>query len=278
MPLSIFTYFRKAYFLLHFLSPFLVLRLTASSFVFYSINFLIVCVFSCFCLSLFYLSIPPVYVFRPSPGIFCFFMLSDVCIGPRRCVPTFISRNCNKPQHVRFWSPLYIAPVRHFQLQALQTSRWSQSAAEHIRICPSWRMRRNISNSPVVNKYTVTPYVVRAVSVGHLISQCQLIPFEQSVPQHTYHFSNRNHRSNCSAVPSHMHIYFEWVNTKYFMFNPLKAELNPICPLLALFGAHHILHISRIRVKLKLTFFSLLKEKNTDWRRFKLGADTGISA
>jgi hypothetical protein len=33
------------------------------------------------------------------------------------------------------------------------------------------------------------------------------------------------------------------------LFNPLKAELNPICPLLALLGAHPILHISRIRVK-----------------------------
>jgi len=30
--------------------------------------------------------------------------------------------------------------------------------------------------------------------------------------------------------------------------NPLNAELNPICPLLALLGAHHILYISRIRV------------------------------
>ena len=28
----------------------------------------------------------------------------------------------------------------------------------------------------------------------------------------------------------------------------LNAELNPICPLLALLGAHHILHVSRIRV------------------------------
>jgi len=27
--------------------------------------------------------------------------------------------------------------------------------------------------------------------------------------------------------------------------NPLKAELNPICHLLALLRAHHILHISR---------------------------------
>jgi hypothetical protein len=33
------------------------------------------------------------------------------------------------------------------------------------------------------------------------------------------------------------------------MFNPLNAELNPICHLLALLGAHHTLHISRIRVK-----------------------------
>jgi len=32
-------------------------------------------------------------------------------------------------------------------------------------------------------------------------------------------------------------------------FNPLNAELNPICHLLAFLGAHHILHVSRIRVK-----------------------------
>jgi hypothetical protein len=29
----------------------------------------------------------------------------------------------------------------------------------------------------------------------------------------------------------------------------LNAELNPICHLLALLGAHHILHVSEIRVK-----------------------------
>ena len=32
-------------------------------------------------------------------------------------------------------------------------------------------------------------------------------------------------------------------------FNPLNAKLNSICHLLALLGVHHILHISRIRVK-----------------------------
>jgi len=33
--------------------------------------------------------------------------------------------------------------------------------------------------------------------------------------------------------------------------NPLNAELNLICHLLALLGAHHILHVSGIRVKVK---------------------------
>jgi len=31
--------------------------------------------------------------------------------------------------------------------------------------------------------------------------------------------------------------------------NPLNAELNPICYLLALLGSHHFLHVSKIRVK-----------------------------
>ena len=39
--------------------------------------------------------------------------------------------------------------------------------------------------------------------------------------------------------------------------NPLKPELNLICYLLALLGAHHFLHVSRIRVKL-LTFRLLM--------------------
>jgi len=35
------------------------------------------------------------------------------------------------------------------------------------------------------------------------------------------------------------------------LVNALKTELNPICYLLALLGAHHILHVSRIRVNLE---------------------------
>ena len=41
------------------------------------------------------------------------------------------------------------------------------------------------------------------------------------------------------------------------IFNPLNAQLNPICHLLALLGAHHILHVSRIRLKMILTAVNL---------------------
>ena len=34
--------------------------------------------------------------------------------------------------------------------------------------------------------------------------------------------------------------------------NSLNAELNPICHLLALLGAHHVFHVSGLRVKIQL--------------------------
>jgi hypothetical protein len=37
-----------------------------------------------------------------------------------------------------------------------------------------------------------------------------------------------------------------------YYINPLNAELNPICHLLALLVAHHILHVSRITVNSRL--------------------------
>ena len=43
-------------------------------------------------------------------------------------------------------------------------------------------------------------------------------------------------------------VYFLFDNTDVKYINHLNAQLNPICHLLALLGAHHILHVSRIRV------------------------------
>jgi len=41
----------------------------------------------------------------------------------------------------------------------------------------------------------------------------------------------------------------------YLHFNPLNAKLNPICHFLALLGAHHILHVSRIRIKGRTSYY-----------------------
>ena len=56
-------------------------------------------------------------------------------------------------------------------------------------------------------------------------------------------------KTKCTAIQVHLH-------SEHFV-NPLNPELNPICYLLALLQAHHILHVSRIRVKL-LTFRLLM--------------------
>jgi len=37
--------------------------------------------------------------------------------------------------------------------------------------------------------------------------------------------------------------------SSYMKFNPLKTELNPICHLLELLGAHHIFHVCGLMVK-----------------------------
>ena len=47
------------------------------------------------------------------------------------------------------------------------------------------------------------------------------------------------------------------INLDTTFINPLNPELNPICYLLALLGAHHFLHVSRIRVK-SLTLMRLM--------------------
>ena len=50
------------------------------------------------------------------------------------------------------------------------------------------------------------------------------------------------------------HIAFPYETGRHItVFNPFNAELNPICHLLALLGAHHILHVSRERVKIVST-------------------------
>jgi hypothetical protein len=62
------------------------------------------------------------------------------------------------------------------------------------------------------------------------------------------------------------------------LFNPLNAKLNPICHLLALLGAHPILHVSRIRVNKHIHrsvlivtgYFEIFIKKGVDYSGVKI--------
>ena len=56
---------------------------------------------------------------------------------------------------------------------------------------------------------------------------------------------------NCgnALLPECWHLQTTRFINSLWIFSPLNPELNPICYLLALLGAHHFLHVRRIRVK-----------------------------
>ena len=68
--------------------------------------------------------------------------------------------------------------------------------------------------------------------------------------------SNKLQRDNLTSYILHVPLLSSHHYSQY-LFNPLNPELNPICYLPALLGAHNFLHVRRIRVKL-LTFRRLV--------------------
>jgi hypothetical protein len=62
-------------------------------------------------------------------------------------------------------------------------------------------------------------------------------------------------REECTALCTHnscAFFFFFWTyrTLRLLAFNLLNSRLNPVCHLLALLETHHILHVSRIRVKM----------------------------
>ena len=71
-----------------------------------------------------------------------------------------------------------------------------------------------------------------------------------------------------------LNIFFE----RNYPFNTLNAELNPVCHLLALLGAHHILHVSGLRVSCRLEYKNMvlreifggkMEKLSVRWRTFE---------
>jgi hypothetical protein len=68
----------------------------------------------------------------------------------------------------------------------------------------------------------------------------------------------RDKKLRCSMMLQQRPV-LDMILSQFSAVNPLNAELNPICHLLALLGAPHILHVSRIRVNIFITFFTIMQ-------------------
>jgi len=83
-----------------------------------------------------------------------------------------------------------------------------------------------------------------SLSLEQLHLPCKNEPWPSSAPV-TTHPQGRCPSNTTGLNKDLSHI----PNISLGLINLLNAELNPICYLLALLGAHHFLHVSRIRVK-----------------------------
>ena len=82
---------------------------------------------------------------------------------------------------------------------------------------------------PVINKYL-------CMAKRSLLSRCPRTVFREVTSY-----------SLVAVIKFRRKLMFSW-----FAISPLNAELNPISHMLALVGAHHIVHVSRIRVKMEV--------------------------
>ena len=85
-------------------------------------------------------------------------------------------------------------------------------------------------------------YILEEISFVFYVARLQCLDYVTSGTQHTNGYNPPSpHSATAHSGPGPPH---------YRGFNPLNPELYLICYLLALLGAHHFLHVSRIRVKL----------------------------
>jgi len=77
-----------------------------------------------------------------------------------------------------------------------------------------------------------------SLSIKHRNEETRREKFIKAVNNWGFHREKRKYCTNCKEHCT--------------LINPLNAELNPICHLLALLGAHHIFHVSGLRVNLKV--------------------------
>ena len=131
-----------------------------------------------------------------------------------------------------------------------------------------FRIARCILQNPYIAKSQKTSVFKLQDSLPGWLTDCWVFktsgPCSQSLIQSVTELHDiKNERIEFNNISSKINrmtnfVYLSACNTHINLFiNPLYAALNPICHLLALLGAHHILHVSRIRVNTRHWIFRL---------------------
>jgi hypothetical protein len=90
---------------------------------------------------------------------------------------------------------------------------------------------------------------------------CVIFTSPHPPPHHIYWCSSMFNARCCTVEVhtwGHFHVYF----------SPLNAELNSVYHLLALLGAHHILHVSRIRINWFKQIFAVTRWTLSFWNKY----------
>ena len=105
----------------------------------------------------------------------------------------------------------------------------------------------NHANIPVRTECAPTQFQTEC-----LLIKCRAMSFRY-LCAHLTQLNYQKYRVSIKSFPDYKHLlqenYVEYKHIFLPLINPLNAKLNPICHLLALLGAHHIFHVSGLRVK-----------------------------
>ena len=150
-----------------------------------------------------------------------------------------ITKQRNRTTHVLKWN--YCKTGVAIPLQAWKGPEVSRRLRlPDLKTIGTWRWQGFHPNAPAAftpRKHPWYSFLLEAEStpgaIVRLEGLCQWKKFNDTIGNRTRDIPA------CSAVPQ---------PTAPPLVNPLNTDLNPICHLLALLGAHHILHVSRIRV------------------------------
>ena len=127
--------------------------------------------------------------------------------------------------------------------------------------CPRWPLTRTASATSRRLPKSSFCTVIRTAT-GHcsqLQSRCLTLRLNNKVARD---FGSKVSRKESTSSARNVEACLclkttKWNGGRASHINSLNAELNPICYFLALLGAHHFLHVSRIGVK-SLTFRRLM--------------------